>query len=254
MNLDYNYTLLMLVVMRMSGCVMFNPILGRYSIPAVVRVGLTLMLSVFSYQAIPVKELEVSSFLVLFVLLLQQLLIGFAVGYIIQLFMASILVSGEAMDMQIGLSMSKIYDPQSNISMPLTASLINTMFILIFFATNGHLTMVQIFTQLCALVPYQGLTFHQGMFGELASLFSLILIYAVKMSFPMMAAELISEIGVGLIMRAVPQIDVFVVSIQLKVLIGFVVILIMVPSLSIFLERLMTLMFDQINHVFQALT
>ena len=94
--------------------------------------------------------------------------------------------------MQIGLSMSKVYDPQSNVSMPLTASLLNAMFVLIFFVSNGHLTMIRIFTQLCVVVPYQGLVFHTGMFWELVQLFSLILIYAVKMALPILAAEMIN--------------------------------------------------------------
>jgi len=91
------------------------------------------------------------------------------------------------------------------------------------------------------------------MFQELVSMFSLILIYAVKMSLPVLAAEFITEIAVGLIMRAVPQIDVFSLNIQLKVIIGFIMILIMVSPLATFLEKLITLMFDNIDHIFQML-
>ena len=254
MEFDYDFTLLLLVFMRMSGCILFNPILGRKNIPNVVKIGLTLMLSVFTYRLVPVQTIEISSFLVFFVELLKELLVGFIVGYIIQLFLSVIMISGENMDMQIGISMSKIYDPQSNVSMPLTGSLINAMYLLIFFASNSHLTLIQVFVKLCVLVPYGSLTFKPELFQSLAGLFSLILIYAIKMSLPVLAAELITEIAVGIVMRAVPQIDVFTINIQLKVLLGFVVILVMVPSLSAFLERLTSLMFDNLNHVFQALS
>jgi len=254
MEFDYDFTLLLLVFMRMLGCVLFNPILGRKNVPAILKIGLTLMLSVFSYQMVPKQAIEISSYIVFFVTLLEQLLIGMMVGFVIQLFMSVIMISGENIDMQIGISMSKIYDPQSNVSMPLSSSLINAMFILIFFITNAHLTLIRIFTQLCIMVPYQGaLVFKPAMFQEIVGMFSLVLIYSVKMALPVLAAELITEIAVGLIMKAVPQIDVFVINIQLKVLIGFVVILIMVPALSNFLERIISLMFDNINHIFQAL-
>ncbi len=253
MEMDYDFTLLLLVFMRMSGCIMFNPILGRKNVPIILKVGLTLMLSIFSYRLVPAQTIEISSFIVLFVSLLKELLIGYMVGYVIQLFLSIMLISGENMDMQIGVSMSKIYDPQSNISMPLSASYINAMFILIFFAVNGHLTLIQIFTKLCVLVPYGTLKFEPAMFQELVSMFTLILIYAIKMSLPVLAAELIMEIAVGLIMRAVPQIDVFVLNIQLKVILGFTIIIIMVPPLASFLEKLISLMFDNINHIFQML-
>lgn len=252
MEFDYDFTLLLLIFMRMSGCILFNPILGRKNVPAVLKVGLALMLSVFSYKLVPAQAMEMPSFLIFFVTLLKEFAVGFIVGFIIQLFMSVIMISGENMDMQIGISMSKIYDPQSNVSMPLSASLINAMFMLVFFATNAHLTLIEVFIKLCVMVPYGSLEIHPEMYQQLVSMFSLILIYAVKMSLPVLAAELITEIAVGLVMRAVPQIDVFVINIQLKVIIGFIVILIMVPSLAAFLERLITLMFDNINHVFQA--
>lgn len=237
----------------MSGCILFNPILGRKNVPSIVKIGLALMLSVFSYQLVPAQAMEMPSFLIFFFAMLKELLVGYMVGFVIQLFMSVMLISGESMDMQIGISMSKIYDPQSNVSMPLSGSMVNAMFILIFFTTNAHLTLIRVFTKLCILVPYGSLTFRPELFQQLVSMFSLILIYAVKMSLPMLAAELITEIAVGLVMRAVPQIDVFVINIQLKVIIGFIVILIMVPSLAAFLERMISLMFDNINVIFQSL-
>lgn len=254
MEFDYDFTLLLLIFMRMSGCILFNPIFGRRNIPVVIKIGLSLMLSVFTYNLVPVQHLAISSFLVFFVELLKELMVGFIVGYVIQLFLSVILMSGETMDMQIGISMSKIYDPSSNISMSLTGSLMNAMFILIFFASNSHLTLIQVFVKLCTLVPYGSLNFQPELMSNLLSLFSLILIYSVKMSLPVLAAELITEIAVGIVMRAVPQIDVFTINIQMKVIIGFLMIFLLVPAFSAFLERMISLMFDNLNHVFIQLT
>jgi flagellar biosynthetic protein FliR len=252
MEFDYNFTLLLMIFMRLSGCIMFNPILGRRNLPTIFQIGLTLMLTLFTYPLVPAQVLEISNFLIFFIVALKELLIGFIIGFIIQMFMSVIQISGEMMDMQLGISMSKIYDPASNISMPLSASYVNVMFILIFFCANGHLTLVQIFTKLCTIVPYGTELVNPAVFQNIVSLFSVILIYAVKISLPVLAAEFITEIAVGLVMRAVPQIDIFTVSIQLKVIIGFAVILILVPPLATFLERLITIMFDNISHVFSA--
>lgn len=253
MEFDYDFTLLLFIFIRMTGCIVFNPILGRRNVPTIIKIGLAMTLSIFSYQLVPVQPFEIPSVLVFFVEALKELLVGFVIGFIIQMFLSVILIGGENMDMQIGVSMSKIYDPQSNVSMPLTGSIANAMFLLIFFSSNAHLTLIQLFTKLCVMVPYGSLDFHPEMFGQIVSLFSYILIYAVKMSLPVLAAELITEIAVGLVMRAVPQIDVFVINIQLKVIIGFVIILIMIPSLAAFTERLITLMFDNISSVYKAL-
>ena len=88
----------------------------------------------------------------------------------------------------------------------------------------------------------------------MGSLFSLILVYAVKMSLPVLAAGIITEVGVGLIMKAVPQINVFVINIQLKLIMGLLVILLMVPTLANFLEKIILFMFDYISKIFGLLT
>lgn len=253
MGLDYNFTLLLLIFTRMLGCIVFNPILGRKSIPVIVRVGLAMMLAVFSYQLVPVQDIQLNTFLLLFVTLLRELMLGFLVGFVIQLFMSIILISGENIDMQIGISMSKIYDPQSNVSMPVSGSLINAMFYMIFFVTNAHLTLIQVFVQLCVMVPYGTLAVDPNIFSHIAHLFALILIYAVKMSMPMMAAELITEFAVGLVMKAVPKLNVFVINIQIKIILGFTILLIIAAPLASYLEKLISLMFDQINTVFNLL-
>lgn len=253
MELSYNFTLLMFITARMSGCVLFNPILGRKNIPAVVKIGLTLSLSLFAYGMVPVQTLEVPSFLILCVLLARELLVGFLVGYVMQMFTTIFLTAGETMDMQVGLAMSRFYDPQSNLSMPMTGSMLNAMYVLVFFASGAHLTLLRVFVKLCTVVPYASFTLRPELFGEMAGMLSTALVYAVQLALPLLAAELITEVAVGLIMKAVPQIDVFVINIQMKVAVGFAVILLMVPSYSRFLQALTTRMFDYLSGLFQAL-
>ena len=253
LDFDYNFTLLMLIVMRMVGCVMFNPILGRRNIPALFRMGLVLVLSLMAYLSTPQQTVEITSFLMMVIEMMKQLLIGYIIGFIMQLFVSVILIAGENMDMQMGLTMAKVYDPQSNMSMAMTSSLINAMFVMIFFVSGSHLTVMKIFIKLAQMIPYQGLNFSPDMFYRVAELLPLVMVYAAKMAMPIIAAQFITEVAVGLIMRAAPQIDVFVVNVQLKIAIGLVALLILVPTFSVFLERLITLMFDNINLFFKAL-
>lgn len=250
----YQLNLLLMVFMRMSGCVMFNPILGRRDIPNIFKIGLSLVLSLFTYQVLPAKELKIPSFLTFFLLAGRELFIGFIVGFVLQLFMSVIVMGGEIIDMQTGTAMSKIYDPLSNVSMPLSALLINAMFILIFFASNAHITLIKIFIYLCKSLPYGSLYINPNIFKNMVNLFALMLTYAVKLAMPMIAVQLISEIGVGLIMRAVPQIDIFTVQIQIKIFIGLIVIFILVPPLASFIDNLMETMFTCISNITTLLT
>lgn len=250
MQLDYNFTLLFMIFMRMTGCIFFNPIFGRKNIPVVVNITLTLMLTMFVYGFIPdTQSIQISSVAIFIIIMFKELIIGLIIGYIINLFLSTLILAGEFMDMQIGLSMAKIYDPASNVSMPVSASIINAMLMIVFFLSNSHLTLIEVFTHAGQAIPYGDLVISAEVFEQLALMFSKILVYAVKMSMPILAAELIAEIGVGIIMKAVPQINVFVVNLQLKIIIGFVLIIILIPPFASFIERLFALMFDNINQI-----
>ena len=253
-DLDYNFTLFLMLFLRMSGCILFNPILGRKNITAIVRVALALMLTIFTYPFVPQQTLNISSPIVFTVCAVKELLIGFTVGFLIQMIMSVFIMAGEQMDMQLGISMSKVYDPQSNISMPLSASLINAMFILIFFLSNSHLTLMEIFVKIGTAVPYGDKFASADIYGKLASCFGLMLIYAAKLCLPIIAVEMIAQFGIGIMMKAVPQIDIFTIEIQLKIIIGFLAIIVLVPSFASFIENLLSVMFRNISGIYSMLT
>lgn len=254
MEFDYNFTLLLLIFLRMSGCILFNPIFGRNNIPTTVKIALSLLLSLFTYPFVPHQTLQINSVIVFTACAVKELMIGFLVGFIIQMIESVIIMAGEQMDMQIGMSMSKIYDPQSNISMPLSASLINAMFLLIFFLTNSHLTLIQIFVKLGTAVPYGDSLISTNIYQNIVATFGLMLIYSAKLCLPIIAVEMIAQMGIGIMMKAVPQIDIFTIEIQLKLIIGFAAILVLVPSFADFIEKLISVMFENISGVYSLLT
>ncbi len=243
-----------MLFLRMSGCILFNPIFGRRNIPAVVRVALSLMLTIFTYPFIPQRALHIASPIVFAVCGAKELLVGFAVGFLIQMIMSVFIMAGEQMDMQIGISMSKVYDPQSNISMPLSASIINAMFLLIFFLSNSHLTLMQVFVKLGEAVPYGDSFASADLYGKLASCFGLMLIYAAKLCLPVVAVEMVAQIGIGIMMKTVPQIDIFTIEIQMKIIIGFLAIIVLVPPFASFIQTLLGSMFDNISGIYSILT
>jgi flagellar biosynthetic protein FliR len=246
MSLSYHFGQLLLIIMRLSGCILLNPIFGKKNIPAIFKIGLTLFISYFVYSAIPLQDIAVGSTVELIVSLMKEFVLGYIFGYIIQLFISVMIMAGEMIDSQMGISMAKIYDPQSNTSVAVSASLLNVMFMLIFFSMNAHLTLIQVFCFSFKVIPLGKAVFNADFFLQLTDMFGYMLIYAMKLSIPILAAELITEIGVGIIMKAVPQIDIFTVNLQLKIILGFTVMLILVPPFASFLERLVLLMFDKI--------
>lgn len=249
MEITGDVTYFIFILARISGCILFNHIFARGNIPAIFQIGLSLILSITVYGAIPpANVMEVNLVVEYGFIIAKELFVGFIIGHIINLFLSVIVAGGEIIDIQLGLSMAQLYDPKSNISMGISASMLNIFLMLIFFSVGGHLTLIKIFITSCKVLPVGEIVFSQELFKSIVDLFSLILIYSVKLTLPILAIELITEIGVGIIMKAIPQIHLFVVNIPLKIFIGLMAMLILVPTFATFLERLITLMFDAIQN------
>ena len=243
------FTYFILILARMSGCVFFNQIFGRGNLPTIFKISLSLMLTITVYGIIPpTDDIVISSVLEYGIIILKEIFIGYIIGHIIGMFFSIVVIGGEIIDLQIGMSMSKIYDPSSNVSMGISGSLLNAFIILLFFSARGHLSLIQIFITSCKLIDIGFFSIPQNLFLNMLTLFSQILILSVKLAFPILAVEIIAEAGIGILMKAIPQIQVFSVNIQLKLFVGLFLMVILVPSFSTFLENILTIMFETIEN------
>ena len=228
-------TLFLLVLARMSGVVLFNPILGRQSIPGVVKSGFILLLSITAYTMTDYLPEAPGSILETLVLLGLELFLGYVLGLVMNLFFYVPLLGGETIDMQMGMSMGRTYDPSSQTSTTVTASLLNLLLMLLFFAANGHQTLLRIILVSGRIVPFGAAAFGQELYGAMVELFINCTILGIKLCMPILAAELLGQMGMGILMKVIPQINVFAINIELKVIIGLGLLFLMLVPFSEFL-------------------
>ena len=228
-------TLFLLVLARMSGVVLFNPILGRQSIPGLVKSGFILLLSITAYTMTDYLPEAPGSILETLVLLGLELFLGYVLGLVMNLFFYVPLLGGETIDMQMGMSMGRTYDPSSQTSTTVTASLLNLLLMLLFFAANGHQTLLRIILVSGRIVPFGAAAFGQELYGAMVELFINCTILGIKLCMPILAAELLGQMGMGILMKVIPQINVFAINIELKVIIGLGLLFLMLVPFSEFL-------------------
>ncbi len=243
------FTLFLYIVMRMSGCVMFSPIFGRSGIPGMAQAGFTLMLSVavYGYHAQPVT---VPDTLLEFLLrLLVELFIGFTLAMIMRFFYYIPDQAGEIVDTQMGMSMAKTYDPSTQSQMTNTANLLNALMMLIFFSCNGHVTLLRIMTASGEIVPFGEAALNEDISSWMLQLFAECAVLAVKLALPILAAELLGQVGMGVLMKVIPQINVFVINIELKVIVGLVMLLALIAPMGDFLLQAENAMLDRMQDI-----
>lgn len=251
-NYDLGY-LFLLVLMRMTGVFVIHPILGRSNVPSIARVGLSLGLTLAVYRTAPSPGLTDPTLLQLAPLIFKELIVGIVCAFLTHMFLSVLIVAGEMVDMQMGLGMAKAFDPGTNASISLSAQLFNILFVLGFFATNNHLTLIQMVAMSLRILPPGNFTLNMEAFYLIPQLLTSILLFAVKLCMPIVVIEIITTFAVGIIMRIIPQINVFVLNIQLKLGLGLIVLFLLMPTFSAFIENLLLISTEHIWTVWENL-
>lgn len=246
-------TLFLFVTARVGGFVLFNPILGRTNIPAAFRTGMALVLSVFVTSVSDQQPAQPSGLAEFMVLMLLEIFIGFLLGMAVNFFFYIPQLAGHSIDTQMGMTMSQVYDASAQTNLSVTGMLLNTLMLLLFFAGNGHHTLLRIMLTSQEVVAFGAVTLGTEAVNAMLELFVECTILAVKLCMPILAAELIGQLGMGILMKVIPQINVFSINIELKVLIGLALLLLLTAPFSEFLlevERTMLESVSALLHLF----
>ncbi|MEY8356445.1 flagellar biosynthetic protein FliR [Lachnospiraceae bacterium 54-53] len=242
-----------LIFMRMSGFILLNPILGRRNIPAYVKGGMIMVFTLLIYSLPSDQVPEPVNSIEFAVILIKEFAMGYAIGFVMELFVMVITFAGSVMDFQMGLSMATIYDPQSNAQIALTGSLFHAYFMLLFFAVDGHLALIKLLIKSAETVPYGQVVFGTKVAWSMVEVFSQCIVMAVKFAFPIIAIEFLTEIAVGILMKMIPQINVFVVNIQAKIVIGFMMLIFLFSPMSDYLGDIVSQMLLTVQNIIKLL-
>ena len=228
-------TLFLFVTARVSGFILFNPILGRTNIPAAFRSGMVLVLSVFVTAVSEQQPPSPSGVMEFCVLVLLEIAVGFLLGMAVNFFFYIPQLAGSMIDTQMGMMMNQMYDPGASANMSTTGQLLNTLMTLLFFAGGGHLTLLRMFLTSEEVVPLGQVSIGLPAYQLMLELFVECSVLGVKLCMPILAAEIISQIGMGILMKVIPQINVFAINIELKVIIGLGLLFLLLNPMSEFL-------------------
>ena len=210
-----------LVFARMGGMIFFNPLLSRKNIPGQFKIALVLGLTIILAKTVPVDPaMATIGELGIIFRLFSELLLGAVFGYIFQVFYFLLFAAGDIIDMGFGLSMAKAFDPGSNVQLSISGNFFQLFFTIYFFVTDCHLVFIRLMASTYDLWAVGGsfsiLNAAPFCMTLFVSAFSLVM----HLVLPFMAASFILEISMGILMKLIPQINVFSLHFQIKILMG----------------------------------
>lgn len=231
---------------------MLTPVFGRREIPNHARIGLACFLSLIVYPLIPDVNANIDV-LALATLIVKETFVGLSMGYIALMMFSSLYVAGQIIDMQMGFGIVNVIDPQSNTQVPLIGNFYYILTLLIFLTVNGHHVLISALIKSFDIVPISGAIFEKRFLEIITSSFREMFVIGFKVSLPVISIIFITDFAMGIIARTVPQMNVFIVGLPIKIIAGILGMIIVFPMYLVALDVIFNGTYDNILTLLQGM-
>ncbi len=243
------------MLMRSSGIFLLSPFFGSLNVPMRFR-ALTAVTFTFVLFPVVVKEnfFELPSAVIMFfAVILQEMFIGWLIGFVSFVSFAAVNLAGKVMDMQVGFAIVNVMDPTSGQQVPLIGSFLYNLAILIFLITNGHHMIIAALAESFKLIPFFGVHWSDTFLNIIVDVTTVIFTTGMKIAMPVTFAILLTNVGLGILARTMPQMNIFVVGIPMHIMIGIFMLSFVVPFYVMFLDVVFNAMYGNISIALKAI-
>ena len=217
---------------RVAAFVMVMPVIGGSFVPPRVRLmlalALTLVIGSSLQPEVPVEMLSLAGGLTIF----QEIAIGIAMGFAVQLVFDAIALGGQVIAMSMGLGFAVFLDRERGVNIPVLGQLFLMLGMLVFLALDGHLALIRLLADSFVLLPMSMGGLGRVAITNLVTWSGQVFEVAVKIALPAVTAILVVNLSFGVTSRAAPTLNLFAVGFPVAMLLGFVVIFLSLGSLT----------------------
>lgn len=212
------------------------PVLGHRNVPARLKVGLAIAITILIAPTLPETRSYSLASATGILVIAQQVLVGIAMGFTLRVIFAAFELAGEIMGLQMGLSFAGFFDPQSASQGTPIGAWLGLLATLIFLGMNGHLMVLWSLGESFRLVPIGPESFGTADWRRLALLGVELFRIGVYAAMPVVAAMLVCNLVLGLLGRVAPQLNILAVGFSATIFVGFTVLYLSLPVISAFMH------------------
>ena len=241
-NLEY----FLFIVTRVSAFVFTAPFFSFGSIPRQLKIAFTLIFSTLLYLTLPYNEVAYPGIAGFTLVVLSEALAGALLGYFTNIVMTILNFTGRLIDMEIGFAMVTMYDPVFKVDTSISGSLYNYFVIILLLIGNFHHYFLNAFVDAFKVIPIGKAMVNANVVNIIVDFLGNYFLIAMRLMLPIYATMLLVNVVLGVMAKVAPQMNMFVVGIQLKLLGGLVVMVLMMtmlPGVADYLTREMQSVF-----------
>ena len=244
----------LLIVTRVSGIFIISPVFGSMNIPVQMRAGTALAFALLLFPVLDDGSVEAPPTVLMFAAsVAAELFIGWVIGFAAYMVMSAISMAGKVMDMQVGFAMVNVMDPTSGQQIPLIGSFLYNLSIIILLVTNGHHIIVTALVDSFRIIPLLQMTWDPILTNIVSVMATGVFLTGMKIAMPVIFANFLTNVGLGILARTMPQLNIFVVGMPMHVIIGLGVLGMMLPFYVLFLDVVFSDIYKEIYLILHAL-
>jgi flagellar biosynthetic protein FliR len=229
--------LLLMTFMRVSGFIFTAPVFGSQFIPRVVKVWMAVLIALALTPMVDFSNLPPIGSLAYFVLAGREVLIGILIGFICNFFLHGVEFAGHILGLQMGFAASTLFDPLSRNDVSVVGRFKGLLAITLFLVMNGHHIILASFSSSYHAVAPSAWKLGPGGAAELITATAHIFVVAVRVAIPTLSAIFMVQIGIAMLAKTMPQMNIFVVGFPLKIAVGLTVLGLTMPYFGYMLRK-----------------
>ena len=217
---------------RILGLIAAAPVFGNSAVPVSVKVGLGVLLAMIVAPAVPALPATDPLSMAGLLILAQELLVGLAMGFSIRIVFAAVEMAGELGSLTMGLGFATFFDPNTQGRSSAISQFLALVATMGFLAVNAHLVLLSALVESFSSLPVSARPLYGGGFKQLADWGAIIFSTGVQLSLPIVAALLLTNVALGILTRAAPQLNLFGIGFPVTLGVGLLVIAMSLPNLA----------------------
>jgi flagellar biosynthetic protein FliR len=215
-NLEYA----LLIFIRVTAIVSVTPLFGNNAVPVRIKAAISFFLSIIMINTVDYTAVSYVGTIGYSVLVMKEAITGLVIGIGSGFCLYILNYSGHFIDMELGLSMAMEFDPTSNLQSTITANFLSHLFIIMFLMSDMHYFIIDALNESYKAIPIGGANIDAGLYHIIVKYIVDYFVIALRIALPIFACVFVINIILGILAKVAPQMNMFVIGMQLKIFVG----------------------------------
>ncbi|QAY68331.1 flagellar biosynthetic protein FliR [Paenibacillus protaetiae] len=250
------FPIFLLIFCRITAFFVVAPIFAFRNLPNTFKIGLGFFISLLVFLTYGFSQTVITDATYV-LMIIREILIGLAMGFVVYLFFAVVQAAGGFMDMQIGFAMANVIDPVTGSSAPLLGNFKYMLAMMLFLMMDGHHYLLNALMGSYSWLPLDNEVYAHFADGRISDLLLRLVgntfLLSLQVAAPIIVAMFLTDVGMAFLAKTAPQFNIFVIGIPLKLLIGLALLMLIMPEIATLFSHLFSIMFDSLEKLFAVM-